>query len=425
MKKYSVLIIGSGGREHALAWKIAQSDFVSQVFVAPGNAGTAVHYTNVNIIDSDIDGLLAFAQENGVGLTVVGPEMPLSLGIVDRFLEAGLQIFGPTQAAARLESSKAYAKAFMVEHGIPTAKSQTFTDHAAAKQFLKGQRHAFALQNGIVIKASGLAAGKGVILCNTLSEAEAALEEMMVQQAFGEAGSEIIIEERLDGPEVSVLAFCDGKTAVPIIPARDHKRVFDNDKGPNTGGMGVYAPPPDVNDELVEFVMKKVIQPTIDGTAAQGERYIGVLFAGLMLTEYGPKVLEFNCRFGDPETQVILPMLDGDLVEIMLACIEGRLQPDMVKIHDGACAAVVMASEGYPGSYPKGLPISGLAYMPKNSFVFQAGTALIGETVVSNGGRVLAVSARGGDLETAVSRAYEGVNHIHFEGAHFRQDIGR
>ncbi|MEM7336571.1 MAG: phosphoribosylamine--glycine ligase [Chloroflexota bacterium] len=423
MSKKNILIVGGGGREHALAWKIGQSEQVGQIFVAPGNAGTAVSCTNVNIKDNDIDGLLAFAKEKSIDLTVVGPEIPLSLGVVDRFQAAGLAIFGPSQKAAELESSKAFAKAFMFQASIPTACSQTFTDFETAHSFLEENWRPDG--RGVVVKASGLAAGKGVIVCDTKDEAQSALKEILVEQKFGESGNEVIIEERLFGPEVSVLAFSDGKTAVPMLPARDHKRVFDNDEGPNTGGMGVYAPPPDVSAALIADICKTVLEPTIQGMADNGTPYIGILYAGLMLTEDGPKVLEFNCRFGDPETQVLLPMLDGDLVEIMEACLNGRLSSDMIKNHEGGCAAVVMASPGYPASYPKGLPISGLDHIPAETLVFHAGTKMLGDLITTSGGRVLAVCARGNDLDTAVEKAYTGVKHIHFEGAHYRTDIGR
>ncbi|MCB8927944.1 MAG: phosphoribosylamine--glycine ligase [Ardenticatenaceae bacterium] len=416
-----VLVVGSGGREHALVWKLGQSAKVQDIFVAPGNAGTAVSAQNISISDSDIDELLNFAQEKRIDLAVVGPEVPLALGIVDAFQAAGLLIFGPTQAAAQLEASKAFAKQFMHERGIPTAVSQTFTDYEMAV----GSRHALTLPGGVVVKASGLAAGKGVVVCDDAAQAEAALREMLLEGAFGAAGSEVVIEERLSGPELSLLVLTDGKTAVPLAPARDHKRAYDHDQGPNTGGMGAFAPPPDVDEALIEQIMQTIVQPTIDGMAALGTPYVGVLYAGLMLTADGPKVIEFNCRFGDPETQVVLPLLESDLVELMLACVNGRLTPDMVKIHPGACATVVMAAPGYPASYPKGLPITGLDALPEDIMVFQAGTTSQDDQLVTSGGRVLAVTARGENLETAVARAYNGVDHIHFENAHYRKDIGR
>lgn len=419
MGELKILVVGGGGREHALAWKLAQSLLVEKVFVAPGNAGTGMVAQNVAISDSDLDGLLAFTQENGIGLTVVGPEVPLADGIVDKFQAAGLPIFGPTQAAAQMESSKAFAKAFMQEYGIPTAKAAVFTDYEDARDYLAEN------PGPAVIKASGLAAGKGVIVCDDTAQAESALQEIMLDRAFGRAGDEVLIEERMTGPELSLLVLTDGKTAVPLMPSRDHKRAYDHDAGPNTGGMGAFGPPPDVDQTLVDEIMSTVVLPTIRGMAECGTPYVGVLYAGLMLTADGPKVIEFNCRFGDPETQVVLPMLDGDLAEIMLACVDGRLQPDLVQRHSGACATVVMASPGYPGSYPKGLPISGLEDVPEDVMVFHAGTSLADGQVVSSGGRVLTVSARGVDLATAVANAYAGVAKIHFENAHYRTDIGR
>ena len=421
MSELRVLIVGSGGREHALLWKIGQSTRVAEIFVAPGNAGTAVSAQNISISDSDIDELLNFAQEKQIDLTVVGPEVPLALGIVDAFQAAGLAIFGPTQAAAQLEASKAFAKEFMHKLGIPTAASQTFTNFEDAVETLQCN----VSTNGIVVKASGLAAGKGVVVCDNAAQAEAALREMLLEGAFGAAGAEVVIEERLSGPELSLLVLTDGKTAVPLSPARDHKRAYDHDQGPNTGGMGAFAPPPDVDDALIDQIMYTIVQPTIDGMAALGTPYTGVLYAGLMLTADGPKVIEFNCRFGDPETQVVLPLLASDLMELMLACVSGYLNPDMVQLHPGACATVVMAAPGYPASYPKGLPITGLDAVPEDVMVFHAGTAVKDGQLVTSGGRVLAVTARGDDLGTAVSRAYAGVAKVHFENAHFRQDIGR
>lgn len=416
-----LLLIGSGGREHTLAWKLRQSPHVEQLFVAPGNAGTAEIATNLPISDDNITELCRFAQEQSISLTIVGPELPLSLGIVDTFQAAGLTIFGPSQAAAQLESSKAFAKSFMQQHGIPTAAYGAFTDYEAACDYLD------AHPGPAVVKASGLAAGKGVIVCDTTAEATAALQQIMLHHEFGAAGDEVVIEERLTGREVSLLAFCDGKIAVPMLPARDHKRVFDHDQGPNTGGMGAFAPVPDVDGAWVQAVTEQVLQTAVSGMASGGTPYVGVLYAGLMLTLDGPKVLEFNGRFGDPETQVLLPLLEGDLVEIMLACIGGNLQPGTVRRKLGACATVVMAAPGYPGSYPKGLHITGVteANALENVAVFQAGTKLENGRLFTNGGRVLAVSGWGDRLETAVSAAYQGVSAIHFEGAHYRKDIGR
>ncbi len=418
MKRLSVLVIGSGGREHALAWKLGQSPLVGRVYVAPGNAGTALVAENVSIADDDFAGLIAFAREKGVGLTAVGPEVPLANGIVDHFQAAGLPIFGPTQAAAQLEASKAFAKTFMQEMGIPTAAAVAFTDYEEARGYLAQN------PGPVVIKASGLAAGKGVIVCDDTAQAETALQEIMLDRAFGMAGDEVLIEERMVGPELSLLVLTDGVTAVPLLPARDHKRIYDGDQGPNTGGMGAYAPPPDVTPELIDEIMTTIVHPTIRGMAERGTPYVGVLYAGLMLTAVGPKVIEFNCRFGDPETQVVLPMLDGDLAEIMLACMEGRLSPEMVRFHSGACVTVVLAAPGYPGPYPKGLPITGLDAVPEDVLVFHAGTKMENGQMVTNGGRVLAVSARGEGLSTAVGRVYTAVPKIHFNGVHYRKEIG-
>ncbi|HFQ93458.1 MAG TPA: phosphoribosylamine--glycine ligase [Anaerolineae bacterium] len=414
------LIVGSGGREDALVWKLGQSAGVGRIYIAPGNGGTMRWGENVPIAAEDLPALLDFAQEKEIDLTVVGPEAPLAAGIVDQFQAAGLPIFGPTQAAAQLEVSKAFAKSFMREQGIPTAEFGVFTEYEAARDFLAGTDW----PDGAVVKASGLAAGKGVIVCDDLAQADRAAYEMLRERPFGAAGETVVIEERLIGPELSVLAFADGRTLAPMLPARDHKRVFDGDRGPNTGGMGAYAPPPDVDDALLDEVMRTVLQPAMDGMAARETPYVGVLYAGLMLTANGLKVLEFNCRFGDPETQVILPMLDGDLAQIMLACVHGELAAAMVRPYSGVCAAVVLAAPGYPGSYPKGLPISGLDDLPPDVLVFHAGTVWQDGRLLTNGGRVLAVSARGDDLATAVSRAYAGVARIHFEGAHYRKDIG-
>lgn len=440
MAKLTVLVVGSGGREHALAWALARSSQVEQVYVAPGNAGTewrplspcppagggvrgGAASTNVAVAADDIPTLVALARERRVDLTVVGPEAPLAAGIVDAFHAAGLRVFGPGRRAARLESSKAFAKAFMCEHAIPTAGYARFDDYSAARRFVETFRG--DASGGIVVKADGLAAGKGVIVCSDADEAQTALRRMMVEHEFGAAGDTVVIEERLSGPEVSVLAFADGCTVVPMPPARDHKRVYDGDRGPNTGGMGAYAPAPDVSEALVSEICRMVLQPAVDGMAARGTPYVGVLYAGLMLTPDGPKVLEFNCRFGDPETQVILPLLETDLVDILLACVEGRLDQVEVGWRPGACATVVLASPGYPGAYPKGLPISGLDEVAGGDVVvFHAGTARRGGRVVTAGGRVLAVSGLGPDLPAALRRAYASIERIRFEGVHFRRDIG-
>ena len=429
-----VLIIGSGGREHTLAWKLAQSDMVRQVYVAPGNAGTQwagkhgrAACENVPIHASDPHGLLRFAQERNIDLTVVGPEGPLADGIVDLFDHAGCPIFGPSREGAQLEASKVFAKQFMQHFNIPTAESLSFTDYHEAQAYLATIES--GATNGVVVKASGLAAGKGVIVCDRIGAAQLAIEDIMQKRVFGTAGDVVIIEERLTGQEVSVLAFCDGHTAVPLVPARDHKRVGNNDQGPNTGGMGAFAPVPDVDQAWLDEVVEKVLNTAVQGMATRGTPYKGILYAGLMLTPNGIKVLEFNARFGDPETQVVLPLLENDLAAIMMACIDSRLYSQEIKIKPQACATVVMASEGYPGPYPKGVPITGLAEAAEleNVMVFQAGTAVDKQTgqTITDGGRVLAVSALGDDLSSATQLAYEGVNRISFSGAHYRTDIGR
>jgi len=423
----TVLIIGGGGREHALAWRLAQSRHVGQIYVAPGNGGTTWPAIAGRAAAESVPGLydphelLAFARQEGVGLTVVGPEGPLANGIVDAFQDAGLPIFGPTRAAAQLEASKAFAKQFMVEEGIPTGSFATFDEVDTARAYLEQVKHP------VVVKASGLAAGKGVMVCDDEIEAQAALDRLMVRRDFGPAGDTVVIEQRLRGPEISILAFSDGQTVLPMLPARDHKPVFDGDRGPNTGGMGAYAPAPDVDEALVAEVMERVLQPAVAGMAARGTPYVGVLYAGLMLTAGGPQVLEFNCRFGDPETQVVLPLLETDLYELALACIGGELDQVDLLWRPLACATVVMASEGYPGSYPAGRTVVGVEEVGSRPdvVVFHAGTARDNGRLLTAGGRVLAVTAVGPDLPAAVERAYAGVETIDFPGAHYRRDIGR
>jgi phosphoribosylamine--glycine ligase len=424
-----ILVIGGGGREHALAWALARSPRVAQIFVAPGNAGTTwpaapgrAAAESVPVPDSDLQGLLRLAREREVDLTIVGPEAPLAAGVVDLFQESGLAVFGPSRAAAQLEASKAFSKVFMREHGIPTGDFELFQDYEQARQYIIQQNRP------LVIKADGLAAGKGVVVCDTTDEALEALQRILLDREFGEAGTTVLVEERLSGREISLLAFSDGRTVVPMPAARDHKRVFDGDKGPNTGGMGAYAPLPDLSAEQRAEITRTILQPTIDGLAQRGTPYIGVLYAGLMMTSRGPQVLEFNCRFGDPETQVILPLLATPLDEIAEACINGRLDQVEVRWHPGACATVVLASPGYPGSYPKGLPISGLndpLFASDERIVFHAGTSGSVEQPVTSGGRVLSVSGRGETLQAALGNAYAGVERISFEGAHYRRDIGK
>ena len=421
---HSVLVIGNGGREHALAWKLAQSPRVAQVLVAPGNGGTAQaggKIENVAVSADDIAGLIDLARTQAVDLTVVGPEAPLAAGVVDAFSAAGLRCFGPMQAAAQLESSKAFSKAFMLRHGIPTARYAVFTS------FDEALAHVAATDYPVVIKASGLAAGKGVLLPESLAEAETALRQIMVERAFGAAGDEVVIEERLAGPEASVLAFSDGRNLVVMPAAQDHKRVFDGDLGPNTGGMGAYAPAPVMTAELLDEVRRTVLQPTIDGMQAEGTPYVGILYAGLMLTTGGIKVLEFNCRFGDPETQAILPLLTSDLLDVFDACLDGTLDQVTVRWRAGAAATVVAASEGYPGSYPKGREITGLAEAEAlaDVAIFHAGTALAdNDRVLTDGGRVLAITGVGDDLAGALAHAYHGIERISFQGIQYRRDIG-
>ncbi len=424
MASHTILVIGRGGREHALAWKLAQSPWVEQVWVAPGNGGTALaggKVANVGLSEGDFAALIDFARRSGVTLTVVGPEAPLADGIVDAFQAAGLRCFGPSQAAAQIEASKAFAKDFMARHSIPTARHATFTDFEAALAHLR------QVDYPVVLKASGLAAGKGVILPASTAEAEAALRQIMVAREFGAAGDQVVIEERLAGPEASVLAFSDGRTVALIPAAQDHKRVFDGDQGPNTGGMGAYAPAPLMTPSLLDQVRRTVLQPAIDGMAAEGMPYVGVLYAGMMLTADGPRTLEFNCRFGDPETQVILPLLTSDLVDVIGACLDGRLADVEVRWRDGAAATVVAASEGYPASYPKGREINGVAEAEAlpGVAVFHAGTRLDDAgRLLTDGGRVLAVIGIDDDLPAALSRAYGGIGRIHFQGMHYRRDIG-
>ena len=421
LSEYRVLVIGSGGREHALVWALKRSPQVGQIYVAPGNAGTQAVASNVPIRAEDTRALVGFAREQRIDLTIVGPETPLAAGVVDAFQAAGLRIFGPTQAAAQLEASKAFAKDFMRRHHIPTAAYATFSDYEQALAYVREQNCP------LVVKADGLAAGKGVLMCKTTAQAENALKQAMQDAAFGTAGAQVVIEEWLTGPELSVLAFSDGKTVAVMPPARDHKRACDDDKGPNTGGMGAYTPVPDASPDLIEQVRRDILQPAIDGMAAEGRPYVGVLYAGLMLTEDGVKVLEFNCRFGDPETQVILPLLESDLLEIMLACVEGRLSEQPVQWQAGACATVVLAAPGYPGDYPKGLFISGLeqAEAQQNALVFHAGTDRINYQYITASGRVLAVSGTGATLDDALRTSYAAIRHIHFEGLYYRRDIGK
>ena len=423
----NLLLLGSGGREHALAWKLAQSPLVTRLWCAPGNAGIAEERLAKNgalvecvpVPAEDLPALLAFAQQQRPDFTVVGPDNPLAAGVVDLFQANGFKIWGPNQQAARFEGSKAFSQDFMERHGIPTAQSGTFTDPVAAKRF------AASLAGRCAVKADGLALGKGVLLTTSVREAEHAVDEIMVSKAFGIAGQRVVIQELLEGMEISLHALCDGKVAKLFPTSQDHKRALDGDAGLNTGGMGAYSPAPFLTAAELRTVGDAILQPWLRGCAADGIDFRGLLYPGVMLTKSGPKVLEFNARFGDPETQVYLTRLENDLVELLLASTDGRLANHELKWSANASVCVVMASGGYPGSYPKGKPITGLAAanaLP-NTKVFHAGTALRDGQVVTNGGRVLGVTAWGQDLRAAQAAAYAAVAEIHFEGAHHRRDI--
>jgi len=417
-----VLVIGGGGREHALCWKIAQSPLVAKIYAAPGNGGTDLEdkTVNIDIQATEIEKLVAFAKTEKIDLTVVGPEDPLSMGIVDAFEEEGLRAFGPNGAAAQLEASKAFAKDLMVEAGIPTAAYGEFTDLESAKAYVNEQGAP------IVVKADGLAAGKGVTVAKTVAEAMAALEEIFVDNAFGEAGSKVVIEEFLDGEEASYLAFTDGITVLPMVSSQDHKPAYDNDEGPNTGGMGAYSPAPVVTDELFDFATNSIAYPLIKTMAAKGIVFKGIIYAGLMVTKNGTKVLEFNARFGDPETQPVLSRLKSDIVPVFIACTDQTLDKVEIEWNDNPTVCVVMASGGYPKSYKKGYEISGIAEADKikGVKVFHAGTATVDGKTVNTGGRVLGVTACGEGLEETIKLAYEAVNKISWKDVHFRTDIG-
>ncbi len=415
-----ILVVGGGGREHALVWKLSQSPLVEQIFTAPGNAGTAQLGRNLDIDAEDIDGLLAAAQKEQFDLAVVGPEAPLAAGIVDRFQEAGFKVFGPSKKAARIEASKVYARQIMDKYDIPCAKGEVFASYDKAIDYVKKQTPP------LVVKADGLAAGKGVTVAQTQDVAIKALENIMRDRAFGEAGDRVIIEECLEGKEMSFLAFSDGEVISPMLSACDYKRVFDGGRGPNTGGMGAYCPPSFHSPFLTEQIMDMVIKPVIKGLAKEGTPYCGVLYAGLMLTADGPKVLEFNARFGDPETQVILPLLGSDLADILLAVIDRRLIEVDIDWKGDSCVGVVMASGGYPGFYEKGKLISGLNSVDQDIILFHAGTKLDREgRAVTNGGRVLVVSATGQNIGVARQIVYDNLPRISFEGCHYRKDIAK
>jgi len=415
-----ILVVGSGGREHALAWKISQSPKVSRIYAAPGNPGMANICQCVNISVEDIEGLLQFAQQEKIDLTVVGPEVPLVLGITDCFNAHGLQVFGPKQKCAELEGSKIFMKDLLKKYCLPTADYAVFTDKEEALAYL-AQKTA-----PIVVKADGLAAGKGVIVATTMEEAQNAVIDMLEKKVFGTAGEKVVIEDCLEGEEVSLLAFTDGKTVVPMVPAQDHKRAYDNDQGPNTGGMGAYSPVPHLAQDLLTQIAEEIIDPTIKALASEGREYKGVIYAGIMLTKDGPSILEFNARFGDPETQVLMARLETDLVDIMQAVVEGTLDKIAVEWKADSAVCVVLASGGYPGSYHKGEVIKGLEKTEQleNTVVFHAGTKQNDENIVTAGGRVLGVTALGEDIEQAIKNAYLCVEKISFSGMQYRKDIG-
>lgn len=416
-----VLIVGSGGREHAIAWSVAKSPKVDKIYCAPGNAGIAEFAECVNIGAMEFDKLVKFAKEKAIDLTIIGMDDPLVGGVVDAFEAEGLRVFGPRKNAAIIEGSKAFSKDLMKKYNIPTAVYENFTDPEEAIKYLE------TAKMPIVLKADGLALGKGVLICNTLEEAKEGVKTLMLDKQFGDAGNEIVIEEFMTGREVSVLAFCDGKTIKCMTSAQDHKRAKDGDQGLNTGGMGTFSPSPFYTGEVEEFCEKYVYQPTIDAMAAEGRPFTGILFTGLMLTEDGPKVLEYNARFGDPEAQVVLPRMKNDIIDVMEACIDGKLSEVELEFEDNAAVCVVLASDGYPEKYDKGFEIKGLdTFKDKDGYyVFHAGTKFDNDKIVTNGGRVLGVVAKGEDLKAARANAYKATDWIDFANKYKRNDIGK
>jgi phosphoribosylamine--glycine ligase len=417
-----IMVVGQGGREHALVWKLAQSPEVDKIYAAPGNPGISALAECIDIAADDIDQLLDFARQADIALTVVGPEVPLVNGIVDRFQAAGLAIFGPTAAAARLEGSKVFSKNLFKKYGIPTARYEVFNDLAAAKAYARTYTDA---GQAVVIKADGLAAGKGVVVAANQAQAEAAIASIMEDKDFGSSGDQVVVEECLSGEELSFFAIADGQDFIPLLSAQDHKRVFDNDEGPNTGGMGAYTNPPLYTAALHQQIMEQVIKPTVNAMREEGCPYQGVLYAGLMITAEGPKVLEYNARFGDPETQVLMPMIKGDLLPFLEASAAGNLKGRAVEVNPGACVCVVLASGGYPAAYQKGKVIAGLEKLNDATIVFHAGTAWKDGQLVTDGGRVLAVVSRGDTIADAIDKVYQEVAKLNFEDMHFRRDIGR
>jgi phosphoribosylamine--glycine ligase len=416
-----VLVIGNGGREHALVWKLAQSPAVSRLYCAPGNAGTAKHADNVPIRFDDLPGLVTFAREQAIDFTVVGPELPLALGVVDTFRAARLAIFGPTQRAAQLEASKAFAKDLMTRHGIPTAPCRTFSDPSAAQAYI--DRHDLPL----VVKADGLAAGKGAIVCRDRDSAHHAVDQMLRDRLFGEAGAQVLIEDFLRGEELSFFALSDGTSLLPLPVCQDYKAAYDGDEGPNTGGMGAYSPVPPVDADLSTRIMAEIMRPVVQAMAAEGRPYQGVLYAGLMLVNRQPYVLEFNARFGDPEAQILMMRLDSDLFPLLQATTNGSLARQHCQWRDEAAVCVVMAAQGYPEAYERGCPLAGVtqAEAVPGVTVFHAGTTHRDGQLLTSGGRVLGVTALGADIRLAIDRAYQAVRRISWDGAHYRTDIGR
>ncbi len=415
-----ILVVGSGGREHAICWALSKSKRNPKLYCAPGNAGISQLAECPDIMADDIPALVKWCNQHDPNLIIIGPEVPLCLGLADELTNEGFLVFGPSKAGAQLEGSKDFTKNLLLENRIPTAKAATFTNYKKALAYIRSQGVP------IVVKADGLAAGKGVTVCETLEQAETALEEAMKKKVFGDAGSKVVIEEFLKGEEASILAFVDGETIIPMVSAQDHKRVFDGDKGPNTGGMGAYSPAPVVTKKMNDEILEKILKPTIEALKRLGIVYKGVLYAGLMIMPEGPKVIEYNCRFGDPETQVVLPRLKTDFVNICMAVAQGKLSHLKIEWDERPTACVVMASKGYPGSYPKGKVIEGLerAAAHPESYIFHAGTALKEGKAVTSGGRVLCVTGVGDSLKDAVDHAYQAIHDIRFEGAQYRKDIG-
>jgi len=416
----NILIVGSGGREHALAWKIAQSSNIGKIYCAPGNGGIANLCKCVDIEVTDLKALANFARKKNIDLTVVGPEKPLALGIVDYFRERNLTIFGPDKKAAEIEASKSFAKYIMKKYNVPTAEYKLFTNYKEAQEGIH------TITPPFVLKADGLAAGKGVLICNNRNEAYNALDLIMKEKKFGKAGDKVIIEEFLEGEEASVLAVTDGKDFILLPNSQDHKNIFEGDTGPNTGGMGAYAPAPVIDDRLLNVVKNKIISPVIEGMQKEGRPYKGVLYAGLIITSKGPKVLEFNCRFGDPETQAVLPLIDSDIVELFMSAINNKISQYKLQILNKAAVCVIMASGGYPGDYEKGMPIKGIEEVDQKEdiIIFHAGTQKKSKNIITSGGRVLGVTAIDDTIKATIDKVYNAVGNITFNGAYYRKDIG-